>query len=365
MQTQNLDHLVLAMQSMHVSDDFLQGALFTLGGVLMSAHPNTSEREVLQGLQWVVPHDINGVSKDIIDRMYDDLITRVVEELFYRLGVEIPLREICIDDIVIHLCTPADHGKLPEIDLSKDEMHQVSRLYFAAVEEFGRCLKKSNYSRMEAYQAGICFFSSWLHVDRNATGFILHSLSEFAPPALKFIFAMPRIKGANPAGWLPTQIALWGFVTGLDETFMSVAWPFQSWMLYKDGNPIPGIEDLGPAEFFSHCYETSKHFAVQYESQIGQVADIDVGPDNVPIFTGTASERTDIFSLIKTEWGYDPTDQTLPVVEQKQVNACLIFVLFCSLCRAYRAGLHFANLPGLEHIKKQAPLARPNHKFVR
>jgi hypothetical protein len=68
---------------------------------------------------------------------------------------------------------------------------------------------------------------------------------------------------------------------------------------------------------------------------------LEVGPDDVPEFTGTGSEREEIFALIERIWGYNPANDGLSVIEQKQVNGCLIFILFCSLCRAYRAGNRF------------------------
>ena len=91
-------------------------------------------------------------------------------------------------------------------------MAGISRLYFAAVGEFGRRLKKSEFSNAEAYIASISFFHMQSQMDIQATGFILQMLYRSAPPALRFVFALPRISGAQGVGWLPTQMALWGLV---------------------------------------------------------------------------------------------------------------------------------------------------------
>lgn len=109
-------------------------------------------------------------------------------------------------------------------------------------------------------------------------------------------------------GWLPTQMALWGLVAGLEHKFTGIASPYQSLVLFKDEKPSPGVEDINPSEFFSHCYEISKIVASKILTQIGQIADLEVGPHDVPEFTGTGSERDEIFALIERVWGYDPAN---------------------------------------------------------
>ena len=307
----------------------------------MRSGPDDAQEDIARGFQWVMPGDLTAVGEEIFGRMYEGPVKEVVEEYFYRMEWDIPVRDIKIGEVVLHVFNPKDHGIFPTIDLGARTMADISRLYFSAVEEFGRCLNKSEFTNAEAYIAGVSFFHMQSQMDLQATGFILQMLYRSAPPALRFIFALPRISGAQGVGWLPTQMALWGLVTGLDDKFMGVAWPYQSWVLFKDKKLTPWIEDINPSEFFSHCYEISKIFASKNISQIGEVADLEVGPDDVPEFTGNGSEREEIFALIERVWGYDPANDGISVIEQKQVNGCIIFILFCSLCRAYRAGHRF------------------------
>ena len=341
MDTKNLNDLTQSIRSLGVSEDFVRGALFTLGATLMRSGPDDAQEDITRGFQWVMPGDLTAVGEEIFGRMYEGPLKEVVEEFSYRMGWEIPVRDIRIGEVVLHVFNPKNHGIFPEIDVNDYSMADFSRLYFMVVEEFGRRLSKSEYTDAEAYIAGISFFHMQAGIDIQATGYVVQMLYLSAPPALRFIFALPRVAGAKAAGWLPTQMALWGFVTGLDDEFMGVAWPYQSWVLFKDKKPIPGVEDLNPSEFFSHCYEITKIFASRNVSQIGQVAELEVGPDDVPEFTGTGSEREEIFALIERVWGYGPANDELSAIEQKQVNGCIIFILFCSLCRAYRAGYRF------------------------
>src|SRR4051812_25808876 len=138
MNSENFDGLVQSLRSLRVSADFTQGLLFMLGGVLLRIHPGNPAERIPQALQWVVPHDLNSMKGDILARMHDGQITQVIEEFFYRMNTEIPLREIRIKDYVTHLLKPADHGLLPKIDPSVAAMCPFSRLYFAMLEEIGR-----------------------------------------------------------------------------------------------------------------------------------------------------------------------------------------------------------------------------------
>lgn len=333
MNSENFDALVQSLRSLRVSPDFTQGLFFMLGGVLLHIRPGDPPEGIPRPLQWVLPHDMNAVSEDILSRMHDGQIAHVIEEFFYRMNVEIPLREIRIKDYVTQLFKPADHGLLPRIDPRVAGMCPLSRLYFAMLEEIGRRLKPSHYSDAEAYLAGICFFSSWAQIDIKATGAILRSLDRSAPPVSKFFFALPRLPGAPPLGWLPTQMAFWGLIAGLDERCTQVAWPYQSWILFRDGDPRPGVEDLTPTDFFDHCKEISISFFAENKRQIRQIARIGVEIDEVPAWS-EAMSQSDVFMFIENRWDYNPADESLSEIERKQVNACIIFTLFCSLYRA-------------------------------
>lgn len=327
MKTPNLEILVSAMRSLRVSNEFLQGALFVLGGVLKYGRLDVPEQEVAWGLQWVVPHSIQHDRREILRRVDASRIEQVIKELVYRIG-----------DPTLDVSLLSSSGLLPAVDLSLEEMRSVSRLYFAAVEEIGWCVKGDKLSDADAYLCGICFFSGWARVDPDRISLILRTLRDISPPALRFVFSAPLHPGMEFAEWLPTQMALQGLVVGLDETFLNVFWPFQSWVLFEDGKARPEIEDLNPLDFLRHCYAVARDFEAEYPGQITQVSNMGIGPADVPAFTGTGSERLEIFDVVKSVWGYDITDQTLSEIEKKQVNACLIFAIFCSLCRAHRSG---------------------------
>lgn len=329
-----LEEMVSAIRALDVSEHFVQGSLFLLGGALMGAADGIPPEAVYASLQRVYPHDIRAIHPEILERINDRIIGEVIEEFLFHLGVDIPFREIKVGSYSNTLVTPRDNGLFPDIDFSSGEMWAVSRLYFLMAEELGRRLEKSNYSSSEAYLAGICVFSMWSQIDFKAMGWIIRTVNECAPPVFKFIFSIPRIPEAQCSGWLPTQMALWGFITGLDNRFIQVAWPYQSWLLFHNKQPILGIEELSPPQFYEKCLRPTQEFYSGNVQVIRQVSGLEIGPREVPAWSPSDLTRQGIFREIKRMWGYDPEDENLIPVERKQVNACIIFVLFCSLCRA-------------------------------
>ena len=169
---------------------------------------------------------------------------------------------------------------------------------------------------------------------------------------------------------LPTQAALWGLITGLDNNFISIAWPFQSWVLFNDGKPIPEVERLKPIEFMTHCYEVAIDFMWANEPAIRSIADASIGPSDIPPFTGARQELAEICDVIANVWGYDPRNDDLTTIENKQINACIIFTIFCSLCRASKRDIdleHAISLPNFdsERILFPCPYIESIDEFCR
>jgi hypothetical protein len=341
MENKNLDAIVRAICSCRVSEQFTLGVLFMLGGTLMRAAPGSSPEEVSRSLQWVMPHDINEVADDILSRMYDGKLQSVLEELFFKLNIQIPLRDMRIGELSSQLLTPADHGLLKSPPLTEIKMSALSSLYFSAIEQIGSILAESEYSTEEAYLAGICFFSMWARIDTRATASVLNELAEWAPPVLKFFFSVPRFGGIDLNAWLPVQFALWGFVNGVEDEFVQIIWRYQSRLLFEDGRPVLGVDDLSSDDFFVQCHSIAKNFFLQNKEKIQRISKLEVGPYDIPLFTGSADERDAIYKVMKSIWGYATDDPQLAHIEKLQVKACLIFLIFCSVCRSSREQVEF------------------------
>ena len=355
MTDKNLNNILNLFKQIGVSDNFIKGTLFVLGGVLMRTNDVRTPEIVESSLQWLVPHDIEELKDNILGRMYEHPIKSVIEELFFKVDLSIPVRDIELNGSVLHSYEVSNHGLLPEIDISSGEMSAVTTLYHAALEKIGQALEKSDYSFEESYLAGICYFSMNSYIDQKAVGFIIHMLSDLAPPVIMYVFALPTMSNADPYT-LPTQTALWGFITGLDDKFISIFWPFQSWALFFEGNPIPDVEELEPIDFMSHCYGVAVKFMWENEPAIRSIAELSVGPSGIPIFTGRGEELDDICDIINSVWGYDPRNADYNLIEKKQINACIIFAIFCSLCRSCKRDIDCENDISIPDINDQSIL---------
>jgi hypothetical protein len=355
MTDKNLNYILSLFKQMEVSDSFIKGTLFVLGGVLMRTNDVRTPAIVESSLQWLVPHDIDEVKDDILGRMYEHPIKSVIEELFFKVDLSIPVRDIELNELVLHSYEVSNHGLLPQIDISSGEMGAVTTIYHAALEKIGQALEKSDYSFEESYLAGICYFSMNSYIDQKAVGFIIHVLSDLAPPVIKYVFALPTMSNADP-NTLPTQTALWGLITGLDDKFISIFWPFQSWVLFFEGNPIPDVEGLEPIDFMSHCYGVAAKFMWNNEPAIRSIAELSVGPSDIPPFTGSGEELNSVCDVIEKIWGYDPAKNDYSLIEKKQINACIIFSIFCSLCQSSKRDIWHENEIKIPSIDNDAIL---------
>jgi hypothetical protein len=210
-------------------------------------------------------------------------------------------------------------------------------LYFGLAEEIGRDLERSGFTYEEAYLAGICFLNSWCYIDYVGVSLIITLLYNLAPPVFKFFYVLPHSQ-TDAEQWLPTAMAMHGLLQGLsDEQFQGLAWAHQSWMLFREGGvPYRGIEEFEARGFFDHCYASSKVFYDKYPQHLATVSEASIDLEDFPTWTGTAAERDASFELMRSRWGYHPSDQSLKTIESKQMRACVIFSLFCSMCKAAR-----------------------------
>jgi hypothetical protein len=154
----NLNVMVADLKAFEVSDDFVRGALFLFAATLLRG-PSAQACHSWQ--QWLFEHDVDEVAEDLLGRMYDYPIQRAIEEFIFKLGVELPLREMRVDGLLkpMYLLEPSNHNLLPDLSPSLDNLASISKLYFGFTEELGRCLEKSKFDCEESYIFGFCFFA--------------------------------------------------------------------------------------------------------------------------------------------------------------------------------------------------------------
>lgn len=331
MQSPNLLRLLADLRAHEVSDDFVRGTLFLFAATLMRG-PSLLKCHVWQ--QWLFEHDINAVAQGLLGRMTERPITRAIGEFLFKLGVELPARDMRAGGQArpMRLLKPADHQLLPVYSAEFSDLASLSTLYFAMTEAIGRALARSEYSKEECYLFGFALFGMWWRMDAEATDAIIARLESAAPPVLKFFFGLPKYEDGYQAGWLPTQMALVGLLEGLNASFTQSVWPYQSRLFYnKAGQAIAGVEALTPAAFFDHCYAAGGSFLEQRRPDFSRILEPQIDLRTFPFWTGTKTERAAMADTMRARWGYSLTQPGLSVIEQKQVNACTILLQFCSM----------------------------------
>jgi hypothetical protein len=331
MTSPNLQRMCADLKAHEVSDDFVRGALFLFAATLMRG-PSIPKCHAWQ--QWLFAHDVHAVAQDLLGRMTERPITRAIEEFLFKLGVELPVRDMQAGGRVrpVRLLKPADHRLLPVYSSEFPDLASLSTLYFAMTEAIGRALARSEYTAAECYLFGFALFGMWWRMDAGATDAIIERLDRAAPPVLKFFFGLPKYEADYQAGWLPTQMALAGLLQGLNESFTQGVWPWQSRLFYnKAGQPIAGVEQLDPAAFFDHCYAAGGSFLEERRPDFSRILEPQIDLRRFPFWTGTKAERAAMADCMRTRWGYSPSQPGLNVIEQKQVNACTIMLQFCSM----------------------------------
>ena len=336
MPSQSLANMIADLKCFDVSDNFIRGTLFAFAAALMLGESRSD-------LNWLIEHEMTQeFGDDLLGRMHKRQIQAAVNEFVYKLDNRDVLNSYLEDDLFGELHELPLHRCLPEVSFSgRGELGPYSKLYFALIEEIGRCLALSDFGYEQSYLSGQYFCRLWF--DLRGKGLSTHlriivDLFARAPPALVYFWQLPKSADYAPGRYLPSQTALQGIFGAWDESFKKILWAYQSWMFFRKGVPIPGVENLTPVEFYDHCYANNNLFYEPHGRELALLVEPTIELDLVPAWTGTNKEKAALFEYMFSRWGYNPAQQVLPMIERKQVNACTIFSLFCSMWKA--AKLH-------------------------
>ena len=344
MPSRNLSRVVTALRSHGVSDNFIRGALFLIGAAVVPKRDSPiGDDAIVKAQQWLLGRDVNnGISDKIISGTDYARIQLINGEFVYKLGVSWPSRTVHFQGVALLMCEPVDNGILPKIyfplgdETSSVVLAQFSKLYFEFVEEIGRSLESGDLDFEESHMAGFNYFKAWAEVDYEAFDAFVYLLIQTAPPVLKFFFILPYSPETDASSVLPSQMAINGLLSGLDDSITQYAWAHQSWLFFEDGVEIPGVEELEPVELFDYSCNISAKFYEEYKEKLASLASSTVDLEGCPSWVDDKAGREALLASIPARWGYDPSDQSLGMIERKQLNACMIFTVFCSMCKSAR-----------------------------
>ena len=73
-----------------------------------------AQEDIARDFHWVMPGDLTVVGEEIFERMHEGLLKEVLEEYFFRMELDIPVRGIGVGEVVLHVFNPKDHEYFPQ-----------------------------------------------------------------------------------------------------------------------------------------------------------------------------------------------------------------------------------------------------------
>ena len=114
---------------------------------------------------------------------------------------------------------------------------------------------------------------------------------------------------------------------------MSVAWPFQSMIFYKDGITLDHVADLDPEAFFDHCIVQGEILVTNHFSDVPKLSDTSISLVGLPIWGSAALNFQAIDRFMAETWGYQ-SDNLQNQTERLHYRSCQIHCVFSSIAKA-------------------------------
>ena len=321
------------MHNLGFTNNQILGHFFVLGAVIATPASVDEREQNKQAITALAPFDHNVPLDDLIGPRFIPQ-ERPIEEFLHWLGIEIDFRLVEIEGLKPRqTLTPKSHGLFAAEHNNVTTMASAHGLYLDFYEVLGTRMNETSINVSEALQIGIFQQQLNFMTDSKATRDINNCLNDFMSPLLKAVrdFGMcgtpERIDQQ-----LDTQIALQGLWGGLDDLFMSVAWPFQSWLFFQDGNPLPGVEDLSHEEFWVHACEQGTKLLMHHFDSIPRLSETSVKLDALPSWGSQDFSFETVNKLINSIWGYD-INSNAHYTDVLHYRACLIHCIYSALCK--------------------------------
>lgn len=257
-------------------------------------------------------------------------------ELIELIGIELDYRSIEIEGIEpFHILRQRGTSILP-LDLrAPKNFADINKVYLAFYEAIGASIRENDIGLREAVMCGLFDLQILLQMDQKATAQFIAIHRQMLAPLLASInrLAMNAMPGEID-GYLDDQLTLIGFWPGQqDQVFMSVAWPFQSMIFYKDGVTLDHVADLDPQSFFDHCMVQGDILVTNHFSDVPKLSDTSISLDGLPIWGSAALNFQAIDRFIAETWGYQ-SDNLQNQTERLHYRGCQIHCVFSSIAKA-------------------------------
>lgn len=322
------------LKKLGFSENQILGQFFLLGAVIATPSSDEEWRRSLASVTALVPFDYNISLNQLIGSRFIDQ-EQIIEEFLHWLGIDHEFRQIEIEgQPPRQVLTPKSHGLFSGTHTSVKTLADIHHLYMAFFEAIGVRMSANNTSASDALLCGIFQLKIIWSMDNHAAGSINSSLKNLMSPLLFAIrsFAMCG-EPSRIDGLLDTQVGLQGLWGGLDDLFMSVAWPFQSWLFFKDGEQLMGVEEASTEEFWSHCCLHAKSLIERGSGTIPKLSNTTVELDELPAWGSPSFNFDNVDAYMHSVWGYNHKT-TNHYTDFIHYRACLIHCIYSSVCKA-------------------------------
>lgn len=277
------------------------------------------------------PHcDINAEYRELLEKIDFDRAHKIYDELVWRLDTDLKVRNISnIEGIELHEFNFNNHKILLDDENRIKKLGDSEYFYVEAMRQLGLIMEDADYDAVKAFKSGMCLTNVRLQYDVDAGRWSMKHLRQALPLILYAADFLANDPDAYGEGYLATQIPLQVLLSGTPSQFGQVCWYYQSWVLYKDQSPIPGIETMPLPDFMNWCFDRGKAFLQAFPDKILEAAAAYSNTAIFPIFRSDVDERPLIVAAINEHYG--DFDDSHPSSEHI-IRALIMFGYFCSLC---------------------------------
>ena len=319
----------------------LHGFMVFLG--FYGGMPRTEEeqRQVMPIMDKHFPQDRSRYIEDIVGDFYDGY-ELVLGEFIYKWGAQITFRDIRIDSLseAIHVLDPRDYGLIKggskgEV-LSTDKLSAFTQLYLpflSALGDVSANAQSRNWTFIESYLCGAFQFGLLVRADLKAVMQLAIILTDTLPLTIGTYFrAFTQDNVDYTKGLLADQVPIVGLGVGPME-YGQQFWSFQSWLYFRDGNPIEQADEQLPAHWHEWVLANAKLFDESYSESLLPLSNSNVVLQNLPEWGNEVADFRAVDDFINEVWGYSGFD-ALSVIEGREYRALMAHVIYSSLTQS-------------------------------
>jgi hypothetical protein len=333
--------LVQRLINLGLDRDRIFGFFVMVG--LYAGSPNTQEKieQLFSRLSLVLPTDRSQNIDEAVGHLYRGY-DKVLNEFCYRSGLisqYFGFREIKMPpvDKVFYIAYLQDEGVLETDVTTCDKLSNATELYDAFILALGKTTTATNANLIEAFTCGM--FQIQLHGASDVHGAmrISEAISTLMPPLLGRCF-QSVISGQTQyfLGLESGQLALLSSMQSMSEDYVRKMWAFQSYLFFRDGQPINGVSELTEYEWHDWVIKNAIGFSDLYPKELTPFSASGIKLDDLPTWNYSVRSFEVCDDYINVVWGYSAKNLN-NIFHVQEYRALLVHVVYASLSSSREA----------------------------